>query len=176
MKASMSVLACVLALSLVAGVSSARADISVSITEVPPVPDVPSLWICQWIELSTANNTVSWIVHADEDIADLHFGTWDNDDYVVPGTIQPMFDQSSHTCTYEGVGGPPGTLLKQYWQTLDLWGGTGLPFCHYYEIVISEVPVLYGGQQNLLVHATPEPTALALLGLGALTVLRRWRA
>lgn len=168
-------LACVLLTAAVQAVPIKIEPNSVSVVlVVDPGYPVPSLWVCEWLELSTAGNTTSWIVHADEDIWDLHFGTWDDWYYLTPG-LTP-FGQSSFTCTYEEEGGPPvqGVDPQPYWQTLDLWDGIMLE-CTYWEINIDHVPTLGGVAQNLWVHPTPEPATIGLLGLGALSLLRRKR-
>ena len=117
---------------------TARGDVVVSVTPVDdPGYPVPSLWICEWMELSTQDCATSWIVHADEDIFDLHFGSWDNDEMLVPGNTP--FGSWSNTCTLTDPGGPPGVPQQQYWQTLDLWDGI-MPFCSYWEISISHKP------------------------------------
>jgi hypothetical protein len=140
-----------------------------------PGYDVPSLWVCQWLELSTAGNTTSWIVHADEDILDLHFGTWDDSYFLTPG--ETPFNESYYDCTCGDLGGPCGGPQQEYWQTLDLWDGT-MPYCTYWEIYFdpARVPTLGGVEQNLWVHPTPEPTTICLLGLGALSLLKKRRA
>jgi hypothetical protein len=141
---------------------------------IDPGYDVPSLWVCEWLELSTEGGTTSWIVHADEDIYDLHFGTWDNVYFLTPGTTP--FNESYYECTYDDLGGPCGGPQKEYWQTLDLWDGI-MPECTYWEIYFdpARIPKLYGVEQNLWVHPTPEPATICLLGLGALSLLRRKR-
>jgi hypothetical protein len=154
--------------------ASLKAEIGVSVVPVDYTGDpdlVPSLWVCHWLELSTANTT-SWIVHADEDILDLHFGTWDIDEGLVPR--QQPFGEWSNSCTGSEPGGPPNGPQQPYWQILDLWDGI-MPYCTYWEISIDHVPTLNGVAQNLWVHPTPEPATIVLLGLGALSLLRKKR-
>lgn len=139
-------------------------NIIVSVVQVDnPGYDVPQLEVCHWRELSTQAGGTSWIVHANDDILDLHFGTWDIDDMLVPGQQRPFSDWSN-SCTYSNPGGPPDGPEKLYWQTLDLSGGI-MPYCTYWEIHIDHMPVLDGQIQNLWVHPTPEPATICLLGL-----------
>jgi hypothetical protein len=166
-------LVCVCVLLPVAAQAMVKVGITVNVVQVDdPGYDVPSLWVCRWVELSTQNDRTSWIVHANEDILDLHFGTWDNDEGLEPGQ-QPFSDWSTF-CTLDNPGGPPGGPQQIYWQTLDLSGGI-MPYCTYWEISISHVPTLNGEGQNLWVHPTPEPATICLLGLGALSLLRKKR-
>jgi len=159
--------------------AGAQAGIEINLVEVGEDPNAPSLWICEWIELPTnGGETLSWVVHADEDIPDLEFATWDNTDYLVPGwSVSSFFDEGGFDCTYGELGGPPGHEpdWQPYWQSLHLWGGTGLPECTYIEISISHVPELFDVPQNMWVHATPEPSTLCLLALGSLLVSKRRR-
>ena len=175
MKSLKSVLMVACSLALIVCLSpTARGDVIVSVTPVSdPGYPVPSLWICEWVELSTQECDTSWIVHADEDIFDLHFGSWDSDEMLAPGNTP--FTAWSNTCTMAEFGGPPGGPSQQYWQTLDLWGGV-MPFCTYWEISISHKPELDGVIQNLWVHPTPEPASLVLLGLGAIALVAKRRA
>jgi hypothetical protein len=154
--------------------AAAQANITVSVVRVSdPGYDVPSLWVCEWMKLSTQSGSTSWIVHADEDVLDLHFGTWDVDEYLIPGE-QP-FSRWSNACTLSEPGGPEGGPQHPYWQTLDLESGI-MPYCTYWEISIDHIPQGPAGEAvDLLVHPTPEPSTIALLGLGALSLLRRIR-
>jgi len=156
--------------------AAAQADITVSVIPVDnPGYPVPSLWVCQWMKLSTQppDYSTSWVVHADEDILDLHFGTWDIDELLISG--QQPFSQWSNSCTLGNPGGPPGGPSKPHWQTLDLSGGI-MPFCTYWEVSIDHIPQLEEGvAEDLWVHPTPEPATICLLGLGALSLLRRKR-
>jgi len=156
-----------------------QASILIDLEVVDEQPDVPSLWICEWIPLPTdGGETLSWVVHADEDIPDLEFRTWDNTDYLVPGWdigTFPFFDEGGFECSYEVPDGPPGEDPQPYWQRLHLWGPPPLPECTYVQISISHVPELFDVPQNLWVHATPEPATLCLLALGSLAVAKRRR-
>jgi hypothetical protein len=156
--------------------AAAQADITVSVVQVnDPGYDVPSLWVCQWMELSTQppGYSMSWIVHADEDILDLHFGVWDIDEFLISG--QQPFSKWSNSCTGSDPGGPERGLQQPHWQTLDLSDGI-MPFCSFWEISIDHIPQVHEGMaENLWVHPTPEPATICLLSLGALGLLRRKR-
>ncbi len=170
------VILCVCVCALIASTSAVvRADVEISIMQVPPTPGVPLVWMDEWNEWNTAGGAPAWLFEAGEDIAGLHIGTWDDDEYVTPGFTSPLFDLSYSACTDLDPGGPPvpGVPEQPYWQTLDLWGGTGLVSGHTYQINISHVPQLDGVPQNTWVHTTPEPSVFWLLGLGGLVALRR---
>jgi hypothetical protein len=173
-------LVCVLLTAVVQADDKLIDPVNVIQVDNPGYP-VPQLVVCHWLELPTEGNTTSWIVHADANILDLHFGTWDNIYYLTAG--QTPFDSNSFTCTLEGLGGPTGGYIpdpppepQKDWQTLDLWDGI-MPYCTYWQISIipARVPELDGIKQNLWVHPTPEPATVGLLGLGALSLLRRKR-
>lgn len=146
-----------------------QANIVVSVTQIDdPGYSVPSLEYGHWIELPTQSST-SWIVQTDENIFDLLFGTWDDDDYLTPGN-KPF---TSYTSTWWKGGGPLGDPYQSNWRTLRMWDGT-MPYCTYWEISIDHKAALWGSQQNLWV--SPEPATIALLGLGGLALLRRKRS
>jgi len=125
----------------------------------------------QWVELPTAT-VLEWGIQPKVDISRLRFGTYDTSNFLeVAKTedVSPEFTQWSKACTYETPGGP---LLKPYWQTLDLSGGTGLRELGIYAVSITQVP-WSGSPQNLWV--IPEPATLTLLVLGGLMLFRRRR-
>ncbi len=165
--------------------SASVADIVVSINDVPePPPPWLHVWICDWVVIDSTGGATELTFHVADPrgIPDLHIGTWDDDDFVVPadpgtpGSPLDFFDEWQNACTGADVlGGPdvPGVDPQPWWQTLDLWNGPGLEECHYYTIEISKIPELQGVAQNVWIHFTPEPGTLLLLGLGGLTLTRR---
>jgi len=155
--------------------------ISLNLSEVPEGPSDYDVYVCNWTEMvTTAGDGESWIIRAAEDIQDLHFGTWDTDDYIVMGDMGSIFTQYSFTCSFDELGGPPTidpAEWKPHWQTLDVYDGTGLLEGHYYEISMDKDPFLgipdNQVRQNVFLHPTPEPGTFLLIGLGGLCLLRK---
>jgi hypothetical protein len=178
---------CLVCVLLTAAATAVQATpIIVDVIQQPSGPtDAPSLEVCHWMELPTNGGaTLSWLVHADEDIWDLHFGSWDDFEMLEAG--QTPFSYSFADSTEEELGGPTGgeglpdpPPEKPYWRTLDLWGsstgGCPMPYCTYWLIQISAVPRDFDPlpPQNLWLHPTPEPATMVLLGFGALSLVIR---
>ena len=153
--------------------------IHVDLEDIPEEIPIFDLVVCEWYELPTIDGTKSWIVHAGEDIADMHFFTWDDTEYMAMRDMEPIFTEWSRSSTEDVPGGPPvipESEWKTYGQILDVWGGTGMSESHYYQISINKIPKHDGQDQSLWIHPTPEPATICLLGLGGLLLRRRKRS